>query len=127
MERTKQFAHENGYVETLKGRRRYLSQINNQNAAARAEDERAAINMPIQGTAADMIKIAMTDVYNEFVKNKFESRMLLQVHDELVFEVKKTELEKVKKIVINKMKNALKLNVPIKVEVGTGENWFEAH
>ena len=127
MERTKQFAHENGYVETLMGRRRYLSQINNQNAAARAEDERAAINMPIQGTAADMIKIAMTDIYNEFVKNKFESKMLLQVHDELVFEVKKTELEKVKKIVISKMKNALKLNVPIEVEVGTGENWFEAH
>ena len=127
MEKTKQFAHENGYVETLKGRRRYLNQINNQNAAARAEDERAAINMPIQGTAADMIKIAMTDIYNEFVKNKFESRMLLQVHDELVFEVKKTELEKVKKIVINKMKNALKLNVPIEVEAGTGENWFEAH
>ncbi|MCB0728585.1 MAG: DNA polymerase I [Ignavibacteriae bacterium] len=127
MERTKQFAHEHGYVETLKGRRRYLSQINNQNAAARAEDERAAINMPIQGTAADMIKIAMTDIYNEFVKNKFESKMLLQVHDELVFEVKKTELEKVKKIVISKMKNALKLNVPIEVEVGTGENWFEAH
>lgn len=127
MDRTKKFAHENGYVETIKGRRRYLSQINNQNAAARAEDERAAINMPIQGTAADMIKIAMVDIYNEFVKNKLESKMLLQVHDELVFEVKKAELEKVKKIVIDKMKNAIKLNVPIEVEVGVGDNWFEAH
>ncbi|HMS32463.1 MAG TPA: DNA polymerase I [Ignavibacteria bacterium] len=127
MDRTKKFAHDNGYVETIKGRRRYLSQINNQNAAARAEDERAAINMPIQGTAADMIKIAMVDIYNEFVKNKLESKMLLQVHDELVFEVKKTELEKVKKIVVDKMKNAIKLNVPIEVEVGVGNNWFEAH
>lgn len=127
MDRTKKFAHDNGYVETLMGRRRYLMQINNQNASARAEDERAAINMPIQGTAADMIKIAMVNIYNEFVKNKFESKMLLQVHDELVFEVKKTELEKVKIIVIDKMKNALKLNVPIEVEVGVGENWFEAH
>ncbi|MFZ1461217.1 MAG: DNA polymerase I, partial [Ignavibacteria bacterium] len=127
MERTKKFAHENNYVETLLGRRRYLNQINNQNAAARAEDERAAINMPIQGTAADMIKIAMVNIYNEFIKNKLESKMLLQVHDELVFEVKKTELEKVKKIVTDKMKNAIKLNVPIEVEVGVGENWFDAH
>lgn len=127
MERTKKFAHENGYVETLLGRRRYLYQINNQNAAARAEDERAAINMPIQGTAADMIKIAMVNIYNEFVKNKLESKMLLQVHDELVFEVKKTELEKVKKIVTDKMKNAIKLKVPVEVETGEGNSWFEAH
>ncbi|HAY32735.1 MAG TPA: DNA polymerase I [Ignavibacteria bacterium] len=127
MEETKKFAHENGYVETLLGRRRYLSQINNQNAAARAEDERAAINMPIQGTAADMIKIAMNNIYSEFVKNKLESRMLLQVHDELVFEVKKTELEKVKKIVTDKMKNAIKIGVNIEVEVGVGESWYEAH
>lgn len=127
MERTKKFAHENKYVETLLGRRRYLSQINNQNAAARAEDERAAINMPIQGTAADMIKIAMVNIYNEFKKNKLESKMLLQVHDELVFEVKKSELDKVKKIVTDKMKNAIKLNVPVEVEVGVGDNWFDAH
>ncbi|MEO8666401.1 MAG: DNA polymerase I, partial [Ignavibacteria bacterium] len=127
MDRTKKFAHDNGYVETLLGRRRYLQQINNQNASARAEDERAAINMPIQGTAADMIKIAMVNIYNEFVKNKLETRMLLQVHDELVFEVKNSEVEKVKKIVIDKMKNALKLKVPIEVEVGEGSSWFEAH
>ncbi len=127
MDSTKKFAHENGYVETLMGRRRYLSQINNQNASARAEDERAAINMPIQGTAADMIKIAMVNIYDELVKNKLESRMLLQVHDELVFEVKKSEVEKVKSIVIDKMKNAIKLKVPVEVEIGVGENWFEAH
>lgn len=127
MERTKKFAHENGYVETLLGRRRYLYQINNQNASARAEDERAAINMPIQGTAADMIKIAMVNIYNEFVKNKYESRMILQVHDELVFDVKKSETEEVKKVVTDKMENAIKLNVPIQVEVGTGDSWFEAH
>ncbi len=127
MDVTKKFAHENKYVETLLGRRRYLNQINNQNAVARAEDERAAINMPIQGTAADMIKIAMINIYNEFVKNKLESRMILQVHDELVFDVKKTELEKVKMIVMDKMMNAIKLNVPIEVEIGTGDNWFDAH
>ncbi len=127
MVRTKGFAHEHGFVETMLGRRRYLNQINNQNATARAEDERAAINMPIQGTAADMIKIAMVNINNEFVKNKFESKMILQVHDELVFEVKKNEIEKVKKIVIDKMKNAIKLSVPVEVEVGVGDSWFEAH
>ena len=127
MERTKQFAHEHGFVETLLGRRRYLKQINNQNATARAEDERAAINMPIQGTAADMIKIAMVNIYNEFVKNKLESKMLLQVHDELVFEVQIKEIERVKKIVIDKMKNAIKLDVPVEVEVGVGDSWYEAH
>ena len=127
MENTKKFARENGYVETLMGRRRYLTQINNQNPAARAEDERAAINMPIQGTAADMIKIAMINIYNELIKNKYESRMLMQVHDELVFEVKKTELEDITELVISKMKNAINLNVPVEVEVGTGKSWFEAH
>ena len=127
MERTKKFARENGYVQTLKGRRRYLQQINNQNPAARAEDERAAINMPIQGTAADMIKIAMIDIFNDFRKNKIKSKMLLQVHDELVFEVEKSEIEEVKKIVLHDMKNAIKLNVPIEVEIGTGNSWFEAH
>jgi DNA polymerase-1 len=127
MERTRKFAAENGYVQTLMGRRRYLAQINNKNATVRAEDERAAINMPIQGTAADMIKIAMINIHGQFEKNKLESKMLLQVHDELVFDVKKSEIEEVKKIVIREMKNALKLNVPVEVEVGTGKNWFDAH
>lgn len=127
MERTKKFAHNHGYVETLLGRRRYLSQINNANASARAEDERAAINMPIQGTAADMIKIAMNNIHDEFRKKKLKSKMLLQVHDELVFEVKKDELEEVKEIVTDRMENAIKLKVPIVVETGVGDNWFDAH
>ncbi len=127
MESTKKFARENGYVETLFKRRRYLSQINNQNAAARAEDERAAINMPIQGTAADMIKIAMVNIYNELMGKGLKSRMLIQVHDELVFEVLKSELEAVEKIVREKMIKAVKLDVPIEVEIGTGKSWFEAH
>jgi DNA polymerase-1 len=127
MDKTKKFARDNGYVQTLMGRRRYLKQINNQNAAARAEDERAAINMPIQGTAADMIKIAMINIFEDFRKNKLKSKMLLQVHDELVFEVFKDELEEVKKIVTRNMKNAIKLNVPIEVDIGYGKNWFDAH
>ncbi|HCA42355.1 MAG TPA: DNA polymerase I [Bacteroidetes bacterium] len=127
MERTKKFARENGYVETLMGRRRYLMQINNQNASARAEDERAAINMPIQGTAADMIKIAMINIDEAFKKNKIKSKMLLQVHDELVFEVYDDETEKVKNIVTSKMKNAIPMDVPIEVEVGIGKDWFDAH
>jgi DNA polymerase-1 len=127
MQRTIQFARENGYVETLMGRRRYLPQINNQNATVRAEDERAAINMPIQGTAADMIKIAMIRIFNELRKRKLKSKMLLQVHDELVFEVYKDELEEVKEIVVTQMKTAIPLKVPIEVEVGVGNSWYEAH
>jgi len=127
MEKTKKFAKQNGFVQTITGRRRYLSQINNQNPTVRAEDERAAINMPIQGTAADLIKIAMINIFDDFKKNKYESKMLLQVHDELVFEVKKSEFEDVKKCVIRNMKSAIKLNVPIEVEVGEGKSWFEAH
>jgi DNA polymerase-1 len=109
------------------GRRRYLMQINNQNASARAEDERAAINMPIQGTAADMIKIAMINIDAELKKKKMESKMLLQVHDELVFEAKTDEMDELKKIITDKMKNAIKLKVPIEIEMGVGDTWFEAH
>ncbi|MCB0724997.1 MAG: DNA polymerase I [Ignavibacteriae bacterium] len=127
MDRTKKFARENGYVESLMGRRRYLMQINNQNASARAEDERAAINMPIQGTAADMIKIAMINIAKEMKKKKMQSKMLLQVHDELVFEAKIDEMDELKKIVTDKMKNAIKLNVPLEIEMGVGDTWFEAH
>ncbi len=127
LEKTKKFAHENGYVTTLMGRRRYLPQINNQNATVRAEAERAAINMPIQGTAADMIKIAMQEIHRLFKEKKLKSKMLLQVHDELVFEAEKSELEEVKKIILREMKNAIKLNVPVEVEIGEGKNWFEAH
>jgi DNA polymerase-1 len=127
LENTRKFAREHGYTETLTGRRRYLPNINNKNSVVRQRDERIAINMPVQGTAADMIKVAMINIFKEFKKEKIRSKMILQVHDELVFEVKKDELEEVEKIVVNKMKRALKLNVPIDVEVGKGENWFEAH
>jgi DNA polymerase I len=127
LEKTKEFARTKGYTETLAGRRRYLPNINNKNMVVRQRDERIAINMPVQGTAADMIKIAMIDIFNEFKKKKLKSKMILQVHDELVFDCEKSELETVKKIAENKMKRALQLDVPIDVEMGSGINWFEAH
>jgi DNA polymerase I len=127
LEKTKVFAREKGYTETLAGRRRFLPNINNKNAVVRQRDERIAINMPVQGTAADMIKIAMINIHQEFKKEKMKSKMILQVHDELVFDCAKEEIDEVERIVSNKMKHALKLNVPIDVEVGIGGNWFEAH
>lgn len=127
LEKTKQFAREKGYTETLAGRRRYLPNINNKNAVVRQRDERIAINMPVQGTAADMIKIAMINIFEEFRKEKMKSKMILQVHDELVFDCEKDEIKEVEKIVVNKMKRAIKMDVPIDVDIGIGENWFEAH
>jgi len=127
LEKIKKFAREKGYTETLAGRRRYLPNINNKNAVVRQRDERVAINMPVQGTAADMIKIAMINIFDEFRKERMNSKMILQVHDELVFDCDKDEVKEVEKIVANKMKRALKLIVPVEVEVGVGENWFEAH
>jgi DNA polymerase-1 len=127
IEDTKNFAREYGYTETLTGRRRYLQNINNKNSVVRQRDERVAINMPVQGAAADLIKIAMINIQNEFKKLKLKSKMILQVHDELVFDCEKGEFEEVKKIVENKMKRALKLDVPIDVDTGSGENWFDAH
>ncbi|MGH2575575.1 MAG: DNA polymerase I [Ignavibacteria bacterium] len=125
LEETKKFAREKGYTETLAGRRRYLPNINNKNSLVRQRDERIAINMPVQGTAADMIKIAMINIFDEFKKEKLKSKMILQVHDELVFECLKEEVEDVERIVSNKMKHAIKLNVPIEVDIGAGENWFD--
>ena len=104
-----------------------MPNINNKNSVVRQRDERIAINMPVQGTAADMIKIAMIDIASEFKKKKLKSKMLLQVHDELVFEVENGEMDAVKKVVENKMKHAIKLNVPIDIEMGEGISWFEAH
>jgi len=116
-----------GYVSTVLGRRRYLPDINSRNHNVRGNAERQAINMPIQGTAADMIKLAMIHLDDALVRNKMKSRMLLQVHDELVFEVPNTEIETMRPLLIDKMKTALTLNVPIEVEVGVGGNWLEAH
>ncbi|WP_345949774.1 DNA polymerase I [Mucilaginibacter sp. PAMB04274] len=127
MSDTMNFARENGYVKTLMGRRRYLRDINSANATVRGFAERNAINAPIQGSAADMIKIAMINIHREFKAKKLDTRMTMQVHDELVFDVPKHELETVKPIIAHHMKSAIKTEVPIMVEMGTGSNWLEAH
>jgi DNA polymerase-1 len=127
MNQSIQFAKEKGYVETILGRRRYLRDIHSKNATVRGYAERNAINTPIQGSAADMIKIAMVNIHRELEKKKFRSKMLLQVHDELVFDVNKDELEEIKPLIEDKMKNAIQLSVPIEVEIGIGNNWLEAH
>lgn len=120
-------AHSAGYVETLNGRRRYLADINNKNQNIRGNAERQAINMPIQGTAADMIKIAMINIHRELKRKKLKSKMVLQVHDELVFDVVKGEEETMKKMVEKEMREAMSMNVPIEVEIGIGKNWLDAH
>jgi len=122
-----EFAKENGYVETIMGRRRYLRDINSSNAIVRGHAERNAINAPIQGSAADMIKIAMINIQREMRKAKMQSRMLLQVHDELIFDALKSELDELKYLVEHHMKNAIRMQVPIIVEMGNGANWLEAH
>ena len=127
MRDTVEFAKKKGYVETVTGRRRYMRDVVSANAAVRGGAERNAINAPIQGTAADMIKIAMIKIHQEFTKQKLKSRMLLQVHDELVFDVYKPEEKEVRQIVEEKMKTAIVLEVPIEVEIGTGNTWLEAH
>ncbi len=128
MDDTVAFAREKGYVKTLLGRRRNLRDINSRNGMMRSNAERMAVNTPIQGTAADMIKIAMVNIFREFNDKKLKTKMIMQVHDELVFDVYRPELEEVKQIVDNKMRTAIPgLKVPILVSMGTGENWLEAH
>jgi DNA polymerase-1 len=127
MSDTMNFARENGYVTTLMGRRRYLRDINSGNQTVRGFAERNAINAPIQGSAADMIKIAMINIHRELKTQKLDTRMTMQVHDELVFDVPTHELELVKPIIMENMKNAIKTTVPIIVEIGVGGNWLEAH
>ncbi|MGY3055641.1 DNA polymerase-1 [Pedobacter sp. UYEF25] len=124
---TMNFARENGFVETIMGRRRYLRDITSVNQTVRGYAERNAINAPIQGSAADMIKIAMINIHREMKAENLKSTMTMQVHDELVFDVLKTEKELMKDIIKDKMVNAMKLTVPIVVEVGEGNNWLEAH
>lgn len=120
-------ARKNGYVETMKGRRRYLRDINSNNAVVRGFAERNAINAPIQGSSADMIKIAMINIHNELTEKNFRTKMILQVHDELVFDTHKDELESVKPIIKNLMSTAIPMKVPIVVEMDIGDNWLEAH
>ena len=124
---TMDFARQNGYVETLLGRRRYIKDINSANAILRKAAERNAINAPIQGTAADLIKIAMVRIAREIKKQKLDCRMVLQVHDELVFEVRKTEVEQIKRTVRELMSTALQLSVPLDVDINEGKSWYEAH
>ena len=121
------FARENGYVQTVLGRRRYLKDINGSNAVVRGAAERNAVNAPIQGSAADIIKIAMIKIHRKLKEENFKTRMLLQVHDELVFDVYKPELDKVRALIRSEMENAHTLTVPLEVEIGVGENWLEAH
>lgn len=127
IDKTVSFAKKHGYVETLCGRRRPVPEINSTTSFMREGAERAAINMPIQGTSADMIKIAMINIQNDLADKKMKSKMIIQVHDELVFEAKKDELESLKSIVTGRMEKAIKLNVPVVVDIALGENWGEAH
>ncbi len=120
-------AREMGFVTTMFGRKRYLRDIHSHNQVVRGNAERNAINAPLQGSAADIIKIAMVRIDNRMKSEKYSSKMILQVHDELIFEVKITELEKLKEMVLYEMSNAVKLDIPLLVEGGTGNNWFEAH
>lgn len=122
-----QFAGEHGFVKTLSGRRRYIPDIRSSNPSVRGFAERTAINMPIQGTAADLIKLAMIKLHHELIHQKLQTRMVLQVHDELLFEVPESEKEMVIPIIKNTMEQAMELNVPLKVELGTGVDWFHAH
>ena len=121
------FAREHGYVETVLNRRRYLKDINSRNAIIRGAAERNAVNAPIQGSAADIIKIAMINIHRRFEKENFKSKMLLQVHDELVFDAHKDELETIQPIIKFEMENAFKMSVPLDVEMDMGYNWLEAH
>jgi DNA polymerase-1 len=127
MDDTISFAQQNGYVQTLLGRRRYFKNINSKNVNIRQLEERAAINMPIQGTAAEMIKLAMIKIQNDIDTRKLKSKMVMQVHDELVFEVSNDEIDIMKEIVERNMRCALELKVPIKVDIGIGNNWYESH
>jgi DNA polymerase-1 len=121
------FARENGYVQTILGRRRYLKDINSQNAIVRGGAERNAVNAPIQGSAADVIKIAMINIYKKLKDENWKSKMLLQVHDELVFDVHNDELEKIQPMIKHEMENAFTMAVPLEVELGMGRDWLEAH
>jgi DNA polymerase-1 len=127
MDETIAFARENGYVKTVTGRRRYIRDIRSSNNTVRGGAERNAINAPIQGTAADMIKLAMIHIHAELLRRNLKTRMLLQVHDELVFDLYQPEEHEIRPIVEEKMKTAIPLDVPIVVEMGAGTNWFEAH
>ena len=127
MDKSIQRARIKGYIETISGRRRYLADINSNNSVVRGYAERNAINAPIQGSAADIIKVAMIRIFQRFEKEHIRSKMILQVHDELNFSVYPDEKEKVQEIIISEMENAYKMQVPLKADSGWGKNWLEAH
>ncbi|GGE42235.1 DNA polymerase I [Psychroflexus planctonicus] len=127
MDEQVEFARENGYVKTVLGRRRYLKDINARNNVVKSAAERNAVNAPIQGSAADIIKVAMIRIHEKLKKQNFKTKMLLQVHDELIFDVPKEELDDLQKLIKQEMENAYELIVPLKVDIGTGQNWLEAH
>ena len=121
------YARENGFVKTLVGRKRFLNDINSRNGMIRSSAERNAINTPVQGSAADIIKLSMIKIFNDLNSKFMKTKLILQVHDELVFEAPQNEVEQAKKIIIDNMENAYKLEVPLTVDIGVGENWLEAH
>lgn len=127
MEDSVQKARQKGYAETLLGRRRYLKNINSKNRVVRQFEERVAINMPIQGTAADMIKLAMIKIHEELKKRKTRTKMVLQVHDELLFDAHKDEIEELRPLIKELMETALPMDVPIVAETGVADNWLDAH
>ena len=127
MDASIQRAKHMGYVETLLGRKRFLPDINSQNSIVRGFAERNAINAPIQGTAADIIKIAMVRIQKRLEDENLHAKMTMQVHDELNFTVPKNELETVRKLVVNEMEHAIQLRVPLTADCGVGDNWLEAH
>ncbi|MCK4271050.1 DNA polymerase I, partial [bacterium] len=127
VEGTIQQAQKKGYVTTLLNRRRYLPELNSDRSSMVAFAKRTAVNTPIQGTAADLIKVAMIEIDRELRGRGWQAKMIIQIHDELVFEIPKEELNQVSEMIRSKMENALSLKVPIKVDIGVGKNWYEAH
>jgi DNA polymerase-1 len=127
IDRTIEQARQTGFVTTLLGRRRYIPELASASAPVRSFGERMAVNTPIQGTAADLIKMAMINIHDGIGARGYRSRMILQVHDELIFEVPDDEIEPLKEFVRHEMEGVLRLSVPIKVDIGVGKNWEETH
>ena len=127
MDKSIAVARENGYIETIFGRKRFLPDINSHNAVVRGYAERNAINAPIQGSAADIIKVAMVKIYQRFMQENIRSKMILQVHDEVVVDTLRSELDRVKQIVQQSMESVASLRVPLISDAGIGSNWLEAH
>ena len=120
-------ARERGYVETLMGRRRLLPELHSENQRVRQNAENIAINTPVQGTAAELIKLAMIRIYGELLKRESQAQLILQIHDELVLDVPDAELEAIQELVRHEMESAMSLSVPLKVQIGQGKNWYDAH